>query len=522
MRTVRTRTLPTTLAAVLLTLFSGAPMPGAAAPPAALAPTAQEQDDAATWRALSRLGYGPTPTLIAQVRQAGDARAWALAAIDTALVVSRQPAVPTPDMSAFDQPLPQIFAGAKAAREARRAQRAASGTATDGPAVASPRHAANMRKSASTADQESAESYIKDSVNGAAAWRLAACSQPALEDPLLARLTEFWFNHLNVSSDKGANRAFVGHYLLHAIRPHVLGRFEDLLLASARHPAMLYYLDQAQSAADGTMQGERRRGLNENYARELMELHTLGVDGGYGQQDVRELARVLTGWTVAPTQPDGFRFAPRLHDAGAKTVLGQRFGPTNARDAAAGEAEGRAALHLLATHPATARRVALRLAQWFVADQPPRALVEQLARSFTSTQGDLRAVLRTLVQSPAFWDPAHQLFKTPLDFGCSALAAVGGPADERDVRRMLSFLNGAGQGVNRWPTPDGYKTSAETWRTPDALTRRADMALALGRRQPDLAWLQPFLAPATRARIAVQPPELQTGLMLASPDFMNK
>lgn len=507
-----TRLLPAALAALMLGALAGTHRPTAAAPPPpATAPAPQALTaEAATWRVLSRLGYGPTPALVEQVRQAGGAQAWALAAIDTAFAASRQPAAATPDLAAFDQPLPQIFAGVKAAREARRAQRAAS----EGARGAAPATAG--------AAQDDTADFIRDSAQGAAAWRLAACSRPALEHPLLARLTEFWFNHLNVSSDKGADRAFVGHYLLHAIRPQVLGRFEDLLLASARHPAMLYYLDQAQSVADGTMQGEKRRGLNENYARELMELHTLGVDGGYTQQDVRELARVLTGWTVAPAQADGFRFAPRLHDAGAKTVLGQRFGPTHARDAAAGEAEGRAALHLLAAHPATAHRVALRLAQWFVADQPPPALVEQLARSFTSTQGDLRAVMRVLVQSPAFWDPANQLFKTPLDYACSTLAAVGGPSDERALRRMAGFLSSAGQGINRWPTPDGYKTSADTWRTPDALTRRADVALALGRAQPDLAWLQPFLAPATRARITAQPPALQAGLVLASPDFMGK
>ncbi|HRW72374.1 DUF1800 domain-containing protein [Ottowia sp.] len=479
--------------------------------------------DTATWRALSRLGYGPTPALVAQVRQAGGARAWALAQVDAAFAASRLPPAPAPELAAFDQPLPQIFASVKAEREARRALRDARADTPPGNAMTPPMAGNINAKQAASPDMAPELSYIKDSAQGAAAWRLAACSQPTLENPLLARLTEFWFNHLNVSADKGAARAFVGHYVLHAIRPNVLGRFEDLLLASARHPAMLYYLDQALSVAEGTMQGERRRGLNENYARELMELHTLGVNGGYTQNDVRELARVLTGWTVAPQQPDGFRFAPRLHDDGAKTVLGRAFGPTDPRDARAGEAEGLTALHLLATQPATAHRVALRLAQWFVADQPPPALVDQLARTFQSSQGDLRAVMRQLVQSPAFWDPSNRLFKTPLDFTCSAMAATGaGTDDERELRRSAGFLNNAGQGLHRWPTPDGYKTDAATWRSPDALTRRADLALALGRGAPDLGWLQPFLSPATRARIAAQPAQLQAGLMLASPDFMNK
>lgn len=509
----RATVAPLALSALILGALGGGVAPGradaAAGGEAVLAASQPPGAEAASWRVLSRLGYGPTPALLDAVRQAGGAQAWALAAIDAAFAASRQPAAPTPERAAFDQPLPRIFEGVRAARQARRAERAAS--------VASAGDAA-----AGAAPGDTAVDFIRDSAQGAAAWRLATCSQPTLENPLLARLTEFWFNHFNVSSDKGADRAFVGHYLLHAIRPNVLGRFEDLLLATARHPAMLYYLDQAQSVAEGTMQGNQRRGLNENYARELMELHTLGVGGGYGQQDVRELARVLTGWTVAPTQADGFRFAPRLHDGGAKTVLGQRVGPSDARDAAAGEAEGRAALHLLATRPATAQRVALRLAQWFVADQPPPALVDELARRFEATRGDLRAVMRALVQSPAFWDPGNTLFKTPLDFACSALAAVGGPGDARETQRMLGFLGAAGQGVNRWPTPDGYKTSSQTWRTPDALTRRADVALALGREQPELGWLQALLSPATQARIAAQPPALQPGLVLASPDFMSK
>jgi len=499
-------------AALAATLCGGAlaqPAPAAAAPSFPAAATA----DGDTWRALSRLGYGPTPSRVAEVRQTGGARAWALAQVDAAAAASEQPPRPAPELAAFDQPLPEIFARFRAEREARRERR----DAGNPPAGTAP-----MPPAAASADPDPRLSYSKDSIQAAAAWRLSACSRPDLEQPLLARLTEFWFNHLNVSADKGSVRPFAGHYLLHAIRPHVLGRFEDLLRASARHPAMLYYLDQAQSVAESTPRGGQARGLNENYARELMELHTLGVQGGYTQSDVRELARVLTGWTVAPDQPGGFRFAPRLHDAGSKTVLGQPFGPTDPRDARAGEYEGLAALHLLATHPATARRVALRLAQWFVADAPPPALVNHLASTFQATQGDLRAVTRALLQSPEFWAPAHALFKTPMDFACSALAALGGPPDEPALRQATGFLAAAGQPLLRWPTPDGYKTDAATWMAPDALTRRADLALTLGRRAPAADFLLPFYSPTTRARIAAASPGLQPGLVLASPDFMGK
>jgi len=499
-------------AALAATLCGGAlaqPAPAAAAPSFPAAATA----DGDTWRALSRLGYGPTPSRVAEVRQTGGARAWALAQVDAAAAASAQPPRPAPELAAFDQPLPEIFARFRAEREARRERR----DAGNPPAGTAP-----MPPAAASADPDPRLSYSKDSIQAAAAWRLSACSRPDLEQPLLARLTEFWFNHLNVSADKGSVRPFAGHYLLHAIRPHVLGRFEDMLRASARHPAMLYYLDQAQSVAESTPRGGQARGLNENYARELMELHTLGVQGGYTQSDVRELARVLTGWTVAPDQPGGFRFAPRLHDAGSKTVLGQPFGPTDPRDARAGEYEGLAALHLLATHPATARRVALRLAQWFVADAPPPALVEQLARSFLSSGGDSRALLRTLVQSGAFWERANTLFKTPFDYACSALAACGGPQDAREFTQTLNLLQGAGQGVLRWPTPDGYKTDRATWLAPEALTHRADYALGLARRNPPVDFLTEFMQPATLRHIDAQPAPLRAGLLLASREFMSK
>ena len=488
-------------------------------------PPANTTDTAATWRALSRLGYGPTPALIAQVQQAGGAQAWALAAIDAAFAASQAPIQLGGLPGDFDAPLPEIFERTAAERKARREQREAKGNAVAGPTAPPP----TMTAPASAAPAAPAPSalrvteptrYIAAVARQSAAWKLLAASRPDLEHPLLARMSEFWFNHLNVSIDKGTVRPFAGHYQAQAIRGHALGRFEHLLLASARHPAMLYYLDQVQSVAEGTMQGPQRRGLNENYARELMELHTLGVNGGYTQSDVRELARVLTGWTVGPRQPDGFRFAPRGHDTGVKTVLGQRFGGN--LDARAGEAEGVAAIRMLAAQPATARRLALRLAQWFVADQPPPTLVDQLARGFQASSGDLHAAMRTLVQSDAFWDPAQRLFKTPFDFACSTLAAAGGAQDERERQQALNLLQSAGQGVLRWPTPDGYKTDSATWLSPEALTRRADYAMQLARRNPPVEFLAAFAQPATLRRIDAQPATLRAGLLLASPDAMWK
>ncbi|MGE0330805.1 MAG: DUF1800 family protein [Ramlibacter sp.] len=453
---------------------------------AALPAGADAPSGPAAWRAMSRFGYGPSPSALTA---AGPA--WALQQLDLAAAAARAPATIPAELAGFNAPLTRLYAQF---REERAAQR-------------------QVRAEADAAPPPAARTYFsRDVARQAAAWRLAACSRTDVENPLLARMTEFWFNHLNVFVGKGAVRPFTGHYAVNAIRPHALGRFEDLLLASARHPAMLLYLDQAQSVAEGAPGG---RGLNENYARELLELHTLGVNGGYTQTDVRELARILTGWTVDPRSDSGFRFAPRLHDGGAKTLLGQRF-------EAAGVQEGEAAIRLLARHPATAQRISLRLAQWFVADQPPPALVQRLAQRYTATQGDIAAVMRVLIESPETWDNGNRLFKTPLDYTCSVLAATGGVQNERELNQALGFLASAGQPLHGWQTPDGYKTDAATWLSPEALSRRADFAFAVGRRVDDAATLTAWLAPATRARIAQEPPRLQAGLALASPDYMYK
>mgnify|MGYP000925920163 CR=1 FL=1 len=455
---------------------------------------------AQAWRALSRVGYGPTPNLAQSVSSMPNARDWAMQQIDLAFAdSSRSPVIGT-DLWGLQLDLPQIFERFRAEREARKTKK--NTPQTDAPEPMELGSTDPLHFSRTMAQQ-------------AAAWHLRACSQPEQENPLLARMTEFWFNHLNVFSGKGAVRPFVGHYLTQVIRRHALGRFEDLVLASARHPAMLAYLDQAQSVADGTRSREgKARGLNENYARELMELHTLGVNGGYTQGDVRELARVLTGWTVAPREADGFRFAPRLHDHGTKQVLGRTFHD-------AGEQEGVAAIRMLARHPSTARRIGLRLAKFFISDNPPSVAVDAIARSFLDTQGDMRAVLRTVFASDAFWATDQTLFKTPMDFVCSALAATQSASDTRHLVLSAGFLKNAGQPIHGWQTPDGYAFDAATWMVPEALTRRADYALAVAR-QADTSFLLPFLSAATRQTLEQERPALRAGLILASPDFMAK
>ncbi|MDB5844700.1 MAG: hypothetical protein JWP79_2010 [Polaromonas sp.] len=445
----------------------------------------------AAWRASSRLGYAPTPSF---AMAAGAApTGWALQQIEAAHAASRRaPAIPQ-ELARFNAPMADLARDVLAEREARqvlRAQNVAAGAATASPAAV----------------MAGGLPFSREMAQSASAWRLMACSDPAIEQPMLARMTEFWFNHLNVSVGKATVRPFVGHYLVNAIRAHALGRFEDLLLASARHPAMLLYLDQSQSS---------NRGLNENYARELMELHTLGVGGGYTQGDVRELARILTGWTVDLPGGEGFRFAERRHDTGSKRFMGQTY-------ASAGQKEGEDAIRFLARQPATAQRIAGRLATFFVADQPPAALVEQLAATFLATQGDIRAVMRTLVQSPGFWSADHRLFKTPMDFACSALTVAGGVTDPQGIPQTLGFLAQAGQPLHGWQTPDGYQTDAATWLAPEALTRRADFAMGLARRIPEPVYLKAYLSDATLARVDREPLPLRTGLMLASPDFMRK
>lgn len=465
-----------------------------------------------TWRVLSRLGYGFNPSQLQAVQSSAAPRNWALQQVDLAYAGSQQAPVIAADLRNFNQPLPQLIEKARAEREARQK---AKGTEKD---IA---EAQAMRK-LDFSDTNDPIYFSRMVEMQAAAWRLTACASPGEENPLLARMTEFWFNHFNVYAGKGAVRPFVGHYVVNVARAHALGKFEDLVLASAQHPAMLLYLDQAQSVAEGSRAGagdKRGRGLNENYARELMELHTLGVNGGYTQTDVREMARVLTGWTVGPQDNSGFRYVDRLHDSGKKQVLGRTFstGPFGN-----GLHEGEDAIRMLARHPSTARRISLRLAQFFVADNPSPELVKRLSDTFLSTQGDMRAVMRSLLESPDFWNSDNRLFKTPMDYACSALVATDSAQDRRRLVLALGFLSNAGQPLHGWQTPDGYKFDAATWLVPEALTRRADFALAIGRQVPALDFLNPFLADTTRQSLAQEKPPLRAGLALASPDFMYK
>jgi uncharacterized protein (DUF1800 family) len=472
------------------------------------AQTLPDNSAPAVWRATSRLGYGPTPAL-AQAA-APSAKAWSLGQLEAAKAAAKQSPQLPPNLQILAASQQQVTARYHEEREARKENR----LVLQKPAASAQADvsvSANANASARTSTGSDPENYSRDVSQAAGAWRLASCSNPDLENPLLARMTEFWFNHFNVFVGKGTVRPYVGNYLLSAIRPHALGKFEDLLLATAQHPAMLFYLDQAQSNA---------RGLNENYARELMELHTLGVNGGYTQADVREMARALTGWSVDVPNGQGFLFRPRAHEEGAKTIMGRSFSEN-------GQEQGIAAIKFLAQHPATAQRISARIATFFVADKPSKALTDKLANTFTRTGGDIAAVMRMLIESPDFWESSNTLFKTPMDFACSSLAAAGTVKDEanrnQNFRQTNGFLAQAGQPLNGWQTPDGYKTDATTWLAPEALTRRADYAFGIAPRIEEPAHLQQFYSAATRERIAKETAvNMRSGLLLAAPEFMSK
>ena len=294
-------------------------------------------------------------------------------------------------------------------------------------------------------------------------------------------MVDFWFNHFNVHGAKGEVKWYLPAYERDVIRPHALGRFPAMLRATARHPAMLFYLDNWLSTrADfvvpaGPNRG-RRAGLNENYARELMELHTLGVDGGYTQKDVTEVARAFTGWSIERPREDAhFVFRRATHDRGDKMVLGMRLA------AGGGQDDGERVLDLLVRHPSTARFIATKLVRRFVSDTPPPQLVERVASTFSATDGDVRAMLKTIVASPEFWDAdaRRAKIKKPFEFVASAVRAVGGHVDARGGFALARAATGMGEGLYAAQPPTGYPDRAEAWVNAGALLARMNFALAL-------------------------------------------
>ncbi|MEQ9661863.1 MAG: DUF1800 domain-containing protein [Parasphingopyxis sp.] len=361
--------------------------------------------------------------------------------------------------------------------------------------------------------------------------------------PFIERLVHFWANHFAVSIDKRETLGYAGLLEFDAIRPHVLGRFEDMLLAVEQHPAMLLYLDQPTSIGPasefGARLGNRPRrtlGLNENLAREVLELHTLGVDGGYDQTDVTEFARALTGWTVnglmrqryitrflsPDAAPGSFAFAPELHEPGVRRIMGQSYDQ-------AGAAQARAVLRDLARHPSTARHLATKLARHFAGDEPPPALIDRLASAYRSNDGDLSAVYRALIASPEAWVEQPVKFKTPWEWQVSASRALGQDAlPDTNVTRLFTQL---GQPVWESGSPAGYDDLAGPWAVPDALVRRVERAGAMVRaaadgrdpRQLAEALFADRLSTATAQTIAQAESNGQgLALLLVSPEFQRR
>jgi uncharacterized protein (DUF1800 family) len=508
------------------------------------------QADAAIVHVLNRIGFGPRPGDVEQVRAIGLERY-----IDQQLHPERIPdgamnvrlsALTTIGMSSreiaerFEEPV------LEARREKKADAKRENNDAKDDP---------NQQKARSPEQQAANRVLVELSEQK---LLRAVYSDRQLQEVL----ADFWLNHFNVDSRKGPERFMLTEYERETIRPHVLGTFRDLLEATAKSPAMLFYLDNWMSADPngphpemGRVRPIRRpfgpgspparrpqphgknppKGLNENYGRELMELHTLGVDGGYTQKDVTEVARAFTGWTIqTPRQGGGFLFNPRLHDPGEKIVLGHRI------PAGGGISDGEQVLDILASHPSTATFIATKLTRRFVSDAPPQALVDRVAARFRATTGDLREAVRAILTSPEFLssDVYRAKVKTPFEFVASAVRATAASVDE--AQPLVRALQQLGMPLYQCQPPTGYKDTADAWVNTGALVARLNFAVSLANNQlrgitvrfaPAGDSLQTVphgilagdLSDATRATIAkATSPEQMAALTLGSPEFQRR
>ncbi|PXA88291.1 DUF1800 domain-containing protein [Nostoc sp. 3335mG] len=380
--------------------------------------------------------------------------------------------------------------------------------------------------------------HARETLIGAVGARCAVALETP--SPFVERMVHFWANHFAVSAEGYEGISLSGQLEFDAIRPHVLGKFRDMLFAVERHPAMLLYLDQAQSIGPNSPAAQRaagrgngrRSGLNENLAREIMELHTLGVRTIYTQADVTEFARAMTGWTVVGLgrgrdadgvgAPGDFRFLPRFHEPGTRTLL-ERQWPQQ------GEEQAAAILDFLATHPATAKHVATKVARHFAGDDPPASLVARLERSFLTSGGDLPHLYRTLIEAPEAWTPRPVKFRTPWEWSISAWRALGmSQVPPQQVQNMLVQL---GQPVWKPGSPAGWDDVAASWEAPDAVMRRVEAAERFAQRTRDtldarsrVAELFPdAVSPTTAQAIArAESPAQGVALMLVSPEFMRR
>jgi uncharacterized protein (DUF1800 family) len=543
-------------------------------PPARVAAASLPSDNATIVHVLNRLAYGPRPADLDKVRATGLSR-WIdqqlqPSRIDDPVMAAKLAGLKTASLSTRE-----LLAGYELPREAKREIQQKRAELGDGASEEDMRRARRELIEKYGSQMEGAPRQVTVELQEAKVLR-AVFSERQLDEVLV----DFWLNHFNVYAQKGPLKFLIGEYERDVIRPHAWGRFEDLLLATAESPAMLFYLDnwissdpdakpfeprgrglgrglygrrfpmspEAEDAMRRRAAGEdnpnRRRGLNENYAREMMELHTLGVDGGYTQKDVTEVARCFTGWTIQGLrqQDPRFRFEPRFHDAGTKVVLGQKI-------KGSGQDEGRKVIHMLATHPATARFISTKLARRFVSDDPPPALVAHAAETFRKTDGNIREVVRTIVTSPEFLAPQTRTakVKTPLEFVVSAVRASG--ATVVDATALARRIGDMGMPLYMQQPPTGYKDTADAWVSTSGLLARLNFALDLAENRlsgvlVNPATLVPTAAPAdalsaslaarfvpqglseqTRKTLAAEAdltPSRVAGLVLGSPEFQRR
>jgi uncharacterized protein (DUF1800 family) len=489
---------------------------------------------------LNRIGFGPRPGDVEHVKEVGLDR-YIEEQLHPERIVDSEVTTRLADLSTLRMSSRDIAEHFEAPlMEARREKRRVETAAGQPPAV-DPNGAA---KGPDPGQQQANRPFVELSEQKVLR---AVYSQRQLQEVL----TDFWFNHFNVDSRKGPVRFMLTEYERDAIRPRVLGKFRDLLEATAKSPAMLFYLDNWMSAdPNGPHQemnarnrfGGRRpmppaprpqnanapRGLNENYGRELMELHTLGVDGGYTQHDVTEVARAFTGWTIErPRQGGGYKFEARLHDPGKKVILGHTID-------AGGEHDGEKVLDLLAKHPATARFIATKLVRRFVSDTPPASLVDRVAARFQATDGDLREVMRTILASPEFLAPEayRAKVKTPFEFVVSAARTSSANVD--DARALVRTVQQMGMPLYQCQPPTGYKDTADAWVNTGALVGRMNFALTLanGKMAPQLpadpqalvdVLLGGDVSASTQATIAkAGNPSQMIALTLGSPEFQRR
>ncbi|MEQ7873413.1 DUF1800 domain-containing protein [Sphingomonas sp. ASV193] len=444
----------------------------------------------------------------------------------------------------------QVAENLIALNEARRDMRQESGGPRQRAALADPSMQANpaaammtpaaMPKPERSPEVAAAAKAQRDSYTAMVGARMQ--SALTTDTPFAERMVHFWANHFAVAANMQNTTGFGGLLEMEAIRPHVTGRFRDMLFAVEQHPAMLYYLNQAQSVGPNSPAGGRAnragkvRGLNENLAREIMELHTLGVRTGYTQADVTEFARALTGWTVGgmgrgpagrmaqaqPVAPGSFIFNAGLHEPGARTIMGRRF-PEG------GEEQAAAVLDMFASHPATARHVATKLARHFTGDTPPPAMVDRLAQAFTASGGDLPTVYRAIVASPEAWNSATPKFRDPWDWSVAALRAMD--VTSLSPAATVQMLKELGQPVWQPPAPSGWDDITASWAGPDALMRRVEAAQRMadeGGQGIDARALAPQilgsrLSQATGTAIArAESPKTGLAILLASPEMLRR